>query len=103
MNIIKTDLVGPLQSLVDRDGFESELELAFGDASDVKQVVDESRFEFDIATDHFQRMPRRGRIRRARFQFADHGDDGREGIAQLMGQKCEELIFGRIGPDQFLA
>ena len=43
-----------------------------------------------------------GRIRRAGFELADHGDDRRKRVAQLVREKGEELILGRIRADQLL-
>ena len=39
----------------------------------------------------------------ARFQFAHHGDDRRERIAQFVREQGEKLILGRVRADQFLA
>ena len=97
------DFIGALQDLMDVHRLEAELELALRDAGDIEQVVDQSRFQLDVATDDCERVPDFRRIRRARFEFADHGDDGRERVAQLVREQGEKLVLGGVRADQFLA
>ena len=48
-------------------------------------------------------MPDLRRIRRARLEFADHRDDGRKRVAQLVREEREKLVLGGVRPDEFLA
>ncbi len=82
---------------VDRLG--RQLELAVGDARDVEQIVDQPRLELDVAPDDLERVARGGRVHHP-VQLGDHGDDRREGVAQLMGEQRQELVLGGIGGDE---
>ncbi len=82
--------------------FQAELELAFRDARDVEEIVDQPRFQFDVATDHFESPAHVGRIRSARFQLAHHRDHGGKRVAQFVREQCEKLIFGGVRANQFL-
>ena len=102
-NVFAANLVGALQRFVNRGHLETELELAFGDAGDVEQIVDQARFQFHVAPDDGERLAHFGIVRCARFQFADHRDDRRKRIAQFVREQGQKLIFGRVRRDQFLA
>ena len=54
-NVFAANFVGALQDFVHARGFEAELEFAFRNASHIEKIVDQARFEFDVAANHFQR------------------------------------------------
>ena len=56
------------------DDFEAELQFAFGDARHVQQVVDQTGFQFDIASNDFECVPQLGCAGSYGFQFTDHRD-----------------------------
>ena len=62
-----------------------------------QQVVDQTRLKFDVATDDLQRQARRGQRVGDGFEFGDHRQHGREGVAQLVAELGEELVFGSVG------
>ena len=82
---------------------ETELQFAFGDARHVQQVVDQARFQFDVASNDFKRLPQLGRSRSHGFQFSNHRDDGRQGVAQFVREQREKLIFRGVGVDELVA
>ena len=43
-----------LQELVRIHGLTTELKLAFADAGEIQQIIDQSRFEFDISANQLQ-------------------------------------------------
>jgi hypothetical protein len=51
-----TDFEGVLQQRVRIDDFKVELHLAAIDTRQIQQVVDESRFQFHVTTNHLQRF-----------------------------------------------
>ena len=85
-----------------RRRLEAELQLPFRDAGDVEQVVDQARFQFDIAPDDRERLAHFRTVRSARFEFGDHRDDGRKRVAQLVREQGEELVLRRVRRDQLL-
>ena len=53
-NFLATNFISALQDLVHAHGLQAELQLAFGDPGDVEKIVDQARFEFDVAPNYFQ-------------------------------------------------
>ena len=81
------------------DNLQRELQFAFRDPRDIEQIVDQPRFELDVAANHFERFVQFRRAWRACFQFADHCDDRRKRIAQLVREQGEELILRGVRAD----
>ena len=77
--------------------FEIELQFAFAHSGEVEKVINEPRFEGDVAVDHLQRLANRWRSRFVTFQERDSAQDGTERRAQLVAQHGEELVLGAIG------
>ena len=80
-----------------------EFELVVDDARHVQEVVDEMRFEFDVAPDDFDGSADIGGVVQPLFQFGDHHDDRGERVAQFVGEQGEELVLGGVRADQFAA
>ena len=78
------NFISALQDFMHARDLESELQFPFCDARDVEQVVDQTRFQFHVSTDHFQRVARLGRIRIGCLQFAHHRDDRRKRVSQFV-------------------
>ena len=55
-HVFAANFIGSSQNFVDINYFECELQLAFGDARNVQQIVDESGFQFHVAPNYFQRL-----------------------------------------------
>ena len=85
-DIFGTNFVSALQNFVNAHDLEAQLQLALGDSGDIKQVVDQARFQLNVAADDLECSPDVGRGRHGRFQFAHHRDDRRERITQLVGK-----------------
>jgi hypothetical protein len=69
-----------VDDLVHANRLKAQLQFAFRDACDVEQIVNQARFQLDVAPNDLERLANRRRIRDGRFQFSDHRDYWREGI-----------------------
>ena len=66
------------------NGLETQLEFAFCDAGDIEQIVDQTRFQLDVAPDDLEGFSDLRRVRHVRFQLAYHRNHWGEWIAQLV-------------------
>ena len=71
----------------------SQLQGAARDPSDVEQIVDQSRFQFDISLDHFQILAKRRRQRLVIRHRRDRHHHGGQRSSQLVAEGCEKVIF----------
>src|ERR1700693_1133472 len=90
-----------LQEGVSIDHLEIKLHLAFTDACEIEQVVDEPRFQLHIATNHLERFV--DIFRQSFFlQIYGGGDNRRQRRAQFVTEHGKELILRQVGTRFFL-
>ena len=80
-NVLAANFVSTVEDLVHANRLKAQLQFAFRDACDVEQIVNQARFQLDVTPNDLERLADRRRIRNGRFQFSDHRDHWREGIA----------------------
>src|SRR4030095_12850753 len=80
-NVLAANFVSTVEDLVHANRLKAQLQFAFRDACDVEQIVNQVRFQLDVASNDIERLANGWRIWNGRFQFSDHRDDWRKGIA----------------------
>ena len=78
------DFEGVLQQRIRIDNFKSELHLAAIDPRQIQQVVDQSRFQFHVATNHLQRFANILTDVRFILQFKSRSEHGRKRRPRLV-------------------
>ena len=76
--------VGALQGLMHTNRLKAQLQLPFGNSSHIEQVVNQPRFQFDVAPNDIERFSDRLGIWQLGFQLAHHCNYRRERASQLM-------------------
>ena len=80
--------------------FTTQLDLVGGDARHVEQIVDEAHQLSDLAFDDVTCVCRRGQ-RRAALERLEREADRGERIAELVGERRQELVLALIRFEQF--
>ena len=73
-NVLAANLVSAVQDFVHANSLKAQLQFAFCDARDVEQIVDQTRFQLDVASNDLERLVNRRGIGNGRFQLPDHRD-----------------------------
>ena len=66
------------------NGLKTQLQFPFRDASDVEQVINEPRFQFDISPDNLERFCDGLGIGQLGFEFPHHRDYWRKRATKLV-------------------
>src|SRR6476620_7148362 len=66
------------------------------DASEIEEVIDEERFELDVAPEHIQIPPRAIWNVMIAVKRSNGHEHGRKRGAQFMGEHGEELVLGAV-------
>src|SRR6516162_1100479 len=87
---------GELNYVCQIDYFLLQINLAAGDARNVKQVVDHTRHVFDLVLDYFQGPLKAGSVGSFELHDLNGVTDGRERIAELMGEHGKKLVLAQV-------
>ena len=74
-----------------------QLEFAANDPGDVEQIIDQARFDFDVAPDHLQLALDVGGNALILLQHRDRREDGRQRCPQFVAEDGEEIILRLVG------
>ena len=86
-----------LDHAMEADALAMQLEFAAGDAGEIEQVIDQARFQLDIAPDGFEIFGERFRDGGVLAQAGENGEHGRERRAQLVAERGEKKILRLVG------
>ena len=95
-------LQGRFDDLAEVDLLLVQLNVAAAHARDVEQVLDQTRQVRELAVHHRERTVGGNRIIAPFHEQVDAGAQGRQRIAQLVGQGRQELVLAAIGLPQLL-
>ena len=90
-------LDGQLDHVRQRDRFLLEVDLAAGDPRNIKQIVDHARHVLDLVFDHLGGPSEVGTVGPFQLHDLDGVADGRQGIAQFVGEHGQELVLALVG------
>ena len=67
--------VSAMEDLMHANRFKGQLQLPLGNPGHVEQIVNETRFQFDVTPNDLKRLPDGLRIGQLGFQLTDHRND----------------------------